>query len=63
VSARDPTDANALVLGGWYWHGQSARTPVTGITSLSGIDDVAAVMRFPFSWHRAWNATTERLHS
>jgi hypothetical protein len=27
-----------------------------------GIDDVEAVMRFLFSWRRAWKATTERLH-
>jgi hypothetical protein len=36
--------------------------PPHGITSLSGIDDVEAVMRFLFSWHRVWKATTERLH-
>ena len=36
--------------------------PGTGITRLSGIDDVEAVMRFLFSWHRAWKATTERPH-
>jgi hypothetical protein len=36
--------------------------PGTGITRLSGVDDVEAGMRFLFSWHRAWKATTERLH-
>jgi hypothetical protein len=32
VPARDLTDANALVAGGRFWHGQSARTLGTGIT-------------------------------
>ena len=29
VSARDPTDANALVSGGWCWHEQSAPEIIT----------------------------------
>ena len=45
MPARDSTDASAVVVGGGFWHGQSARTPGAAITRLFGTDDTPLASR------------------